>query len=118
MAFLHRSLLCLCLAASPVLADGPPPSIDGGIDLLDRGARMLLRSLLDQADPALRDFRDGMGDLVTRMGPALRELAGKIDDLRNYDPPVMLPNGDIILRRRVPLGPPTHAPDGSGQIEL
>ena len=36
------------------------------------------------------------------MGPAMVELLGKIDDLSAYHPPEMLPNGDIIIRRKMP----------------
>ena len=49
----------------------------------------------DEMEPALRDFAE-------RMGPALADLLEKIDDLSAYHPPEMLPNGDIILRRKTP----------------
>jgi len=39
------------------------------------------------------------------LGPALRDLEEKIDDLNAYLPPEVLPNGDIIIRRKVPLLP-------------
>jgi hypothetical protein len=46
-----------------------------------------------------------------------------IDDIKNYDAPVMLPNGDILIRRNAPLSPkmdpqadPKSGP--TGEIEL
>ncbi len=48
--------------------------------------------------------------LMQEIGPALKDLEGKIDDLNAYYPPEVLPNGDIIIRRKVPLAVP--APEG------
>ncbi len=39
------------------------------------------------------------------MEPALRDLAGRFSQLQGYYPPEILPNGDILLRRR-PSGAP------------
>lgn len=116
MSGLGRILLCLCLSASPALAEEPAPSVDKGFDLLDQGARIILRSLLDQAEPVMKDLKDGVGEALVEMGPALRDLLAKIDDFRNYEPPEMLPNGDIILRRKLPLLP--KAPEPGAEIEL
>jgi len=37
---------------------------------------------------------------VDDLGPLLDSLKGKIDDFSNYEPPEVLPNGDIIIRRK------------------
>jgi hypothetical protein len=42
-------------------------------------------------------------DLFTEMEPVLRDLRDRIEDLDQYEAPEMLPNGDIIIRRRTPL---------------
>jgi hypothetical protein len=88
-------LVCLVLAASPaavVAQDLPPADEPGdlgeGLSLIDRGARMLLRGLMAEIEPTLRDF------------------GSAIDDLSAYHAPEVLPNGDIIIRRKVPLTPP------------
>ncbi|MBV0913919.1 hypothetical protein [Anianabacter salinae] len=97
------TLLVLSLAALPVPAQeaDPAPDTDGelseGLDLLSEGTRLLLRGLMDE------------------MEPALRELEGMVKDLNAYHPPEMLPNGDIIIRRKTPLEP--EVGDG-GEIEL
>jgi len=39
---------------------------------------------------------------VAEMGPALADILGQIEDISNYHPPEMLPNGDIIIRKKTP----------------
>ncbi len=89
----HLAALLICAAlAAPATADvsqrGPAergdPQLEEGFGLLEEGARTLLRGLLDQFEPTLRDFAD------------------QIDDLGAYHAPEMLPNGDILLRRKQP----------------
>jgi hypothetical protein len=114
----------LCLAAAwaePAAAQpAEPPPQDGtaqpapgqeeaeqgeigqGLDLLGEGARLMLRGLLQQMEPALR----GLGQDVAALRPVLEDLVRMIGDVRNYHAPEMLPNGDIIIRRKVPLPVP------------
>lgn len=63
-----------------------------GFGLLQEGTRLMLEGLMKE------------------LGPALLELEGKIIDLNAYHLPEVLPNGDIIIRRRVPV----DVPDGDG----
>lgn len=49
---------------------------------------------------ALRLFMQGF---MAEMEPALEDLEGFIDNLNAYHPPEVLPNGDIIIRRKTPL---------------
>ena len=109
-------LAALTIAATPALAEEPPPSAEEGFSLLEEGAKIILRSLLDEMEPALRDMQKEFGEAADEMGPALRRLAEMIGDIRNYEPPEMLPNGDIIIRRKTPVGPPMPGPQG--EIEL
>lgn len=70
-----------------------------GMDLLGEGTRMILRGLLSEVQPLLEDLR------------------GKVDDLNAYHPPEVLPNGDILIRRRMApdqLPPDGMGPDGAG----
>jgi hypothetical protein len=48
--------------------------------------------------------------------PMARELAALLGDVRNYDPPERLPNGDIIIRRK-PGAPPPPPPPGQSEPE-
>ena len=45
---------------------------------------------------------------LRQMGPVLQDLAAQVDDIRNYQAPERLPNGDILIRRRedAPAPPP------------
>lgn len=118
---MKRIVLCLALAlTTPAMADtnSAPADTEEGLSLIERGAQMLLRGLIDDIEPAMEDFRalaEGFGpkmqELMLEMGPALEALADKIDDIRNYDAPEILPNGDIIIRRK-PEAPAYEGPPG------
>jgi hypothetical protein len=91
-------------------------SVDEGMSLIEQGTRLLLRSLLDEVEPVMKDLKDGMGTALAEMGPVLKDLIAKIDDIRNYDAPEVLPNGDIIMRRKTP--PQRALPPAGPEIEL
>lgn len=87
--------------AMPPGGGGNPKEEDmgRGMDLLGEGTRMILRGLLSEVQPLLEDLR------------------GKVDDLNAYHPPEVLPNGDILIRRRMApdqLPPDGMGPDGAG----
>ncbi len=105
--------------AAPAQEPAPEAGeIDQGLDLLGKGAQLLFRGLMAEMQPAL----DEMGLALAEIEPVLRDLVQMIGDIRNYHPPEMLPNGDIILRRKVPLAPsePGAEPgtEPEGEIEL
>ena len=83
------------LFTTPVFAneDG---EMSEGIDLLGQGMQLLFKGLLDEMEPALRD------------------LGGAIEGLNSYHPPEVLPNGDIIIRRKTPIA----AVPGEGEVDL
>ncbi len=97
--------LALCAATVPALAQDADPSADTeeGLSLIQEGAKLLFRGLLSQMEPALQDLAEGMDDFAAQAGPMLKELARLMGDVTNYHPPEVLPNGDIIIRRRSPL---------------
>ena len=49
--------------------------------------------------------------------PMLAELSALIDDVSMYEMPEILPNGDIIIRRRPPE-PEDAPPEGGASIDL
>lgn len=92
----------LFLALVPAAAQETPPEgdVDEGLSLIERGVRLLFREFLSDMEPALRDLAEGMDRFVTEAEPMLRDLARMMEDVSNYHPPEMLPNGDIIIRRK------------------
>jgi len=46
-----------------------------------------------------------------QMIPLLQDLNGMIDDMSAYHAPEILPNGDILIRRRVPQEDAPEAPE-------
>lgn len=113
------------LLVAPAMADDTAETDMGeGLSLMEEGARMLLRGLLDEMEPtveALRDSFEQMGpafaEFAESVGPAFAELLEQVDDLRNYEAPEFLPNGDIIMRRSPDA--PLWAPEAEGsEIEL
>ena len=97
--------------------------------LIERGADMLLRGLIEEIQPPIEDLA-GIGAemlptfqlLAREMGPAFVEVFGQIDSIRNYEPPAILPNGDIVLRRSPDapdwVPPPAAAAPEGGEVEL
>jgi hypothetical protein len=123
-------VFALSVLAAPVSAQEtaptPEPEFEEGFDLMEEGAKLLLRGLLSEMDPAieeLRGFAEEMGPkmrlFAQEMGPAFSELMAQVDDFSYYTAPEFLPNGDIIIRRR--LDAPDFLPqveEDTGEVEL
>ena len=95
------ALIAFAMMLTPLRAETPPqvPSdVDEGVGLMQQGAEILLRGLMANMEPALKD----MGKAVAEMEPKLRELMALVDDITNFHAPEMLENGDIIIRRKTP----------------
>ena len=93
--------LMLPLSMTPVHAE------EGGFSLMEEGAKLFFKGIIQEMEPAIEDLRGfadevepALREFVQEMGPALRELMGKVDNINAYHPPEILPNGDIILRRK------------------
>jgi hypothetical protein len=63
--------------------------------------------LLEQFSEESQEF---LQDWLTQLTPLLEGLRDRVDDLSNYEAPEVLPNGDIIIRRK-PDAPESPAPD-------
>jgi hypothetical protein len=94
--------LALPAAAQEAGTEGGATDMDEGFSLLEEGTRLLLRGLMAE------------------MEPALRELQGALQNLDAYHPPEVLPNGDILIRRKEPLegAPTTPEIPGEGEVDL
>ncbi|MDP3197795.1 hypothetical protein [Tabrizicola sp.] len=133
--------LALILAAAPALAQEadttPAPLADeDGFSLMEEGMKLLFRGLMTEAQPALdemsqalEEMKPALDALGKEIGPKITELFAIVDDFTNYDMPVILPNGDILIRRNAPPSPKTNPrsepepkaepqPGPNGEIEL
>lgn len=112
------------ILAAPVGAE----DTEDGINLIEEGAQLLLRGLMSEMEPAIDDFRGMMEEFgpkmqlfADEMGPVLGEMLNRIDDIRHYEQPEFLPNGDIIIRRSpdAPLWQEPEVDTGpTGEVEL
>ena len=93
---------CAGLMAFPLAAQEGDGKLSQGMDLLQQGTRLLLESLMEE------------------IGPALQGLEDAVIDLNAYQTPEILPNGDILIRRKTPLeaDPLTEDPLEDGEVEL
>jgi hypothetical protein len=96
-------IFALSLIASPALAQEDAPS------LMERGARLFFEGLMQEMEPALdeveglaKDLVPLMQELSGEMGQAFADLLDQVEDWAAYHPPEILPNGDIILRKKTP----------------
>ena len=79
--------------------------------------RLFMEGLMQDMEPALRDLEDLARDARPLMERLRGELGTALGDLGGpgaYELPEILPNGDIILRRKEPLPEGVERnPDGS-----
>ena len=119
---IRTACLISALAVSPVAAQDAAE--EEGRSLMEEGARLFFEGIQREMGPALEGLRDraqemepALRQFVEEMGPALRDLMGEIGDLSAFHAPEVLPNGDILLRRKSPQDlQDTPAPEG--EIEL
>ncbi len=129
MRYIVAMAVSFALVAIPAPAQQQPGE---GRSLMERGAEMFFEGLRRELEPALRDLRalsegigPAMGSFIEEMGPAFMALLDEVKDWSRYEPPEILPNGDIIIRRKPdsdarPAPDPQSAPDASppGGIDL
>ena len=124
-----RLVLVLCLLAAPALAEDTPAvpkAEDDGFSLMEEGMKLIMRGVMTEMQPALDEMGKALDEVephLKELGPKLQQLIALIDDIKNYDAPVMLPNGDILIRRNAPLVPKVDPdalpkPGPNGEIDL
>ncbi len=92
-------------------APDAPAAPEDGLSLMEQGLRLFMKGMQKEIEPAMRDLESALRELQ----PALLELLRLVDDFTNYHPPEILPNGDIIIRRK---RPDEMAAPGEGEIEI
>jgi hypothetical protein len=70
-----------------------------------------------------QDVREAITDFSELIAPMLDTLGAMIGDLPEYEAPEILPNGDIIIRRKPSEAPSPEVPaeagdDADGGVEL
>ena len=113
------------LAAQPIAAqEAEAPKDEDGFSLMEEGARLFMRGIMSEMEPALDEMRESMDELgpafaefAQAVGPAFAKLLDTVDDIRHYEAPEILPNGDIIIRRS-PDAPAWDPDQDKGEIEL
>ncbi|WP_298261434.1 hypothetical protein [uncultured Litoreibacter sp.] len=98
----HVIILC-ALALSPSHASAQDTSTPFG---------------LEELAPLAENFRELFEGLAEDMLPLMEQLSDKMSDLNAYEAPEVLPNGDILIRRKPspnvqPDAEPKVNPDGS-----
>ncbi len=120
----HVVMIALTLSLTPFAAQAEE---ERGLSLMERGAQLFMEGLGKEMEPAfegLEGLADQMGpalkNFATEMGPKLTELLEQVDDWSAYTAPEMLPNGDIIIRRKPdhPMVPPEVPTEPEPQIDL
>ncbi|WP_407492167.1 hypothetical protein [Pseudooceanicola sp. MF1-13] len=106
MAMKRIALILALTLPAPALAQDEGPS------LMERGIRMFFEGLAQEMEPAMQELRSlvdeagpAMESFLREMGPALKDVFEEVKDFSVYEPPEVLPNGDIIMRRKEPLDP-------------
>lgn len=94
--------------ASPAIAQEPlsPPKF------MDKFAEDMMREFMEEIAP---EFEELMGEFLPRMNELMTALGG----LSHYELPEVLPNGDILIRRKSDAPPIEKLPEFSdAPIEL
>lgn len=115
------TILATCLA----LPAAAQEESEDNYNLMEEGAKLFFRGLMDEMEPALRELEGfareiepNLRSFVREMGPALRDLMAEVEDWSAYHPPEILPNGDIIIRRKTPQEMLDAPVTGDTEIEL
>lgn len=112
-------LIVASLSVSPAYADDPKSDLEQGLELLFEGLREeMAPAIIDLGDLA-RQFGPSMRSFFEEMGPALAAMMTEVQDWSRYEMPEMLPNGDIIIRRKPDPDPkePETAPQSDALPE-
>ncbi|WP_298933300.1 hypothetical protein [uncultured Ruegeria sp.] len=103
----------LMISAMVSALGAPTIAQENGKSLMEQGAELFFEGLRKEMEPALGEllgladeFGPAMQSFFEEMGPALAELAGEIQDWSVYETPEILPNGDIIIRKKPTQDPP------------
>ena len=116
-AALIAPTLALSLALSqPAAAQEAPPAPAAEQGLIDWAMSWIFGSVEQELAPALDDMRALAESVGPAIAPAMERMMTLIDDMTNYEMPVMLENGDILIRRKP--GAPAVEPPADPGVDL
>lgn len=114
-----RHLLLAFLLSLPVPAlsqNYVPPSVNNDEALpgesdeagrnLERNAESFFDDLFNNIQPHMDAIGRELGGKLSELTPILEDLGTMVDDIRNYQAPERLANGDILIRRKPDAPPP------------
>ncbi len=106
------------IVATPTIAEDS----DSGSSLMERGAELFWEGLRKEMAPSLEELEGlmatigpSMQNFLTEMGPALADIAEQVEDWSRYEAPEILPNGDIIIRRKPERPEAPNRDDDAGE---
>ena len=122
-------VLSLTLATPALSQDADPQDeprgrpLDSILEMFIDRTEEAMRGMVDEIEPELNALLEEMGPEMERlMGaivPELQKLADTVGGLANYEMPEVLPNGDIIIRRKKDAPPlPEGLIDEDESIDL
>ena len=119
---MKRIVLPFCSAL--LIASSAVAEEERGLSLMERGAMLFIEGIMKEMEPAideLEGFAQDMGPALKmfadEMGPKRAEIVEQVEDWSAYEAPEILPNGDIIIRRK-PDHPIEKPVEPGAQIEL
>ncbi|MVO16961.1 hypothetical protein [Parasedimentitalea huanghaiensis] len=109
------------LIALPAVAqdqDQDPSLMEQGLELFWEGLRQEMAPTLDDMRQLAETLGPSMQGFLSEMGPALAEIANQVEDWSAYEMPEILPNGDIIIRKKPGQEQPQQQPQTDGQTDI
>lgn len=101
-----RKRFALCLICL-ILPSAGSAEEDSGLSLMERGAQLFMEGIMKEMEPAIDELSElsqqmgpALKSFADEMGPRLTELLEEVEDWSAYQAPEILPNGDIIIRRK------------------
>jgi len=116
-------LIALPAAAQETTPEEPPEDTAPLLPFLEEFGQDMMRQFQEEIAPDLERMMEKMGPemerLMAEMLPRLQELGETLGGLTMYELPEILPNGDIIIRRRQDAPPlPEDFDPNNPPIEL
>ncbi|MEO0914756.1 MAG: hypothetical protein AAFY59_17530, partial [Pseudomonadota bacterium] len=112
---LAAAFIALSATQAPAQEEDPSP-------FFEKWAEETMKGLLEEIQPELESMMEELGPqldgLFAEMVPRLQELTEKLGGLVMYEMPEVLPNGDIIIRRKKSAPPVEIDPETNAPIEL